>query len=340
MVFGSQLPHTPLTVLVTGGAGFIGAVVCEHLMAAGHRVITADRGTEPRHERARSRLAGAHHLVGDLGVASGGMGGGRPGVDLPGLLGSVDRVVHLAGRPGVQTSWGTGFRGHVDDNLVVTQGLLEAASEAGVDRVVVASSSSVYGQIATGRASEDVPLRPRSPYGVAKAGVEQLVGVYAGLGLSAVALRYFTAYGRGQRPDMAVARMIAATRGGPPFPVRAPGRQQRDLTHVDDVAAATVAALFADLPPGWVANVGSGRSVALGEILRRVAVATGRRVPTVAVPAAPGDPDRTAADISRAGRDLGWRPRVDLAAGLDDQVAAAGRDDQVPATAPRLGRTA
>ncbi|MFV0258745.1 MAG: NAD-dependent epimerase/dehydratase family protein [Acidimicrobiales bacterium] len=335
MLFGPQPSHPASTVLVTGGAGFIGGVVSEHLLAAGHRVITLDRGMGRRHHRTRNRLAAARHLIADLDPT-------RPGadpspVDPAVVLRSVDRVVHLAGRPGVQTSWGPGFGDHLVDNLAVTQRLLEAAAEVGVDRMVVASSSSVYGQIASGLAAEDAPLRPRSPYGVAKAGVEQLVGVYAEIGVPVVALRYFTVYGRGQRPDMAVARMIDAAGGGPPFPVRGHGRQQRDLTHVDDVASATVAALFADLEPGWVANVGSGRPVGMTELLGKVAVAAGRPVPTVAAAAAPGDPDRTAADTSRARRDLGWRPRVELAAGLADQVAGVGA-----ASSPgrRVGRPA
>jgi nucleoside-diphosphate-sugar epimerase len=237
------------------------------------------------------------------------------------LLLGIDAVVHLAGRPGVQTSWSSGFDDHLRDNVAVTQRLLEVA---GGRRVVVASSSSVYGEIADGAASEDEPLRPLSPYGVSKVATEMLVHAYAARGVDVVALRYFSVYGRHQRPDMAVARIIDAAAGGRPFPLRGDGSQRRDLTHVDDVVAATLASLNASLAPGVVLNVGSGRPVSLRAVIAEVERQTGRTVPLRYEPAAPGDPARTAADRTRAERLVGWAPQVDLADGLADQIAAHG----------------
>lgn len=324
--------HDPAreAVLVTGGAGFIGAAVCAALLARGERVVLADRLPGARQQVAATRLAAGHPAALELHEED------LQRTDLRRLLRGVDRVVHLAGTPGVQTSWAEGFGAHLDGNLLLTQRLLEAALDAPLRRVVLASSSSVYGDVPRGATAEDAPVAPVSPYGVTKAGVELLARTYAGRGVATTSLRYFTAYGRGQRPDMAVARMLDAVDGGPPFPLRGDGQQVRDLTHVDDVVAGTLAALDAPLAPGTVLNIGSGRPVALRDLLVAVGRAVGRPVPVVPVSAAAGDPSRTHADVSRAAELLGWTPSVALGDGLADQVEHGGRHTAV--TCPAVVR--
>jgi UDP-glucuronate 4-epimerase len=221
----------------------------------------------------------------------------------------------------VQTSWGPGFARYVDRNVLGTQVVLEAALRAGVERVVLASSSSVYGHVASGRASETAPLAPRSPYGVTKAAAEHLGLAYAARGLAVVALRYFTVYGPGQRRDMAFHRLVGAALGGAGFALRGDGRQVREFTYVDDAVAATVAATAADVPPGWVGNIGGGDQTSLLAAIDLVEELSGRIIPIERIAAAPGDPDRTAADLRRAARDLGWRPTTDLRTGLQRQLA-------------------
>jgi UDP-glucuronate 4-epimerase len=297
-------------VLVTGGAGFIGAVVSRRLIDAGHDVVIVDKGTDARNDRARRSLPEACWITADLLT-----------LDLVGFLDGVDCVVHLAGHPGVQASWGTGFEQHLSANTLLTQRLLEAALVAGPRRVVLASSSSVYGDIVDATASEDQPVRPLSPYGVSKAAVEQLMGAYVARGVEAVALRLFTVYGRGQRPDMALARIIDAALGGPAFALRGTGRQARDFTHVDDIAAAIDSALFRPIPAGTICNVGAGKPVPLRTLIEIVEWLIRRPVPTVRVAAADGDPVRTAADPARAHALLDWSPAVDLQDGIADQIS-------------------
>jgi UDP-glucuronate 4-epimerase len=311
------------SVLVTGGAGFIGAEVTRQLSAAGRPVIVADRldgDRQRRHARELERV-GATVVEIDLATA-----------DLDRLLAGVAGVVHLAGRPGVQASWGDGFDRYLADNVSVTARLLDAIVERSdpMRRVVLASSSSVYGAVPHGFADERVPPAPVSPYGVSKAAVELLGGTYAARGVPVVSLRYFTVYGRGQRPDMAISRMIAAARTGVPFFVRGDGTQARDFTHVGDVARATIAALDRDLAPGTVLNVGSGRPVELLDVAERVGALLGRAVPLAPAPDAAGDPHRTAADHSAATALLGWRPEVSLDAGLADQIAHSRADEVAP----------
>ena len=307
------------THLVTGGAGFIGRAVTDRLLSAGHAVHVVDRADEPR-TRAALRDLARHRHADLLRVTRADLAD----VDPAPLLDDVDVVVHLAGRPGVQTSWGDGFGAHVRDNVVVTQRLLEAALGHPVDRFVLASSSSVLRGAPDGPVDEATPPSPVSPYGVTKATVEQLATAYAARGVPTVALRFFTVYGRHQRPDMAVARMAAALADGPAFPLRGDGSQQRDWTHVDDVAAGVLAAATRDLPPGTVCNLGSGRPVGLRAVLRQVGELVGRPVPVAPVAPVPGDPARTWADTRRAADLLGWRPTVALRDGLADQLTAAG----------------
>ncbi len=304
------------TVVVTGAAGFIGSTLCRALLAGGVHVRgidVRDPGTDP------GASANLHGILDDHRFSL--RAADLRDVRLEPVMAGADAVVHLAGRPGVQSSWGPGFASHVDGNVLATQVVLEAALAAAVPRTVVASSSSVYGDVPDGRAEETRALAPRSPYGVTKAAAEQLAAVYAARGLHVVSLRYFTVYGPRQRDDMAFHRLVAATLDGPSFPLRGDGHQVREFTYVDDAVAATMAALGADVPAGWVGNVGGGEPASLREAIGLVEELTGRAVPIERASTAPGDPHRTAADLSRTGAALGWRPTTDLRTGLERQVA-------------------
>lgn len=294
---------------MTGAAGFIGSAVSARLLDSGYAVVGVDNGCEPRHAAARARLDRVEWIAEDVHT-----------VDLVKLMRRCTHVVHLAGRPGVQTSWGSGFAGHLHDNTLMAQRVLEAAAVVGGTRVLLASSSSVYGDISAGRAGEDWPMRPVSPYGVSKAALEMLMPAYIGRGVQVSALRFFTAYGRGQRPDMALSRIIEAGLGGEPFEVRGSGTQARDLTHVDDIASAVAAAVGSPTPAGLAINIGTGRSTRLDELISMVGRQLGVDVPVVSTASAPGDPPRTAADVTLAQRLLGWSAKTQLCDGIADQI--------------------
>jgi nucleoside-diphosphate-sugar epimerase len=235
------------------------------------------------------------------------------------LLGDADVVVHLAAQPGVRASFGAGFGRSDRDNVFSTQRLLEATLDARVRRVVLASSSSVYGDAPAYPCAETAPLRPRSPYAVTKRACEDLADVYRGLGLDVVALRYFTVYGPRQRPDMALRRLCEAACGGPRFELYGAARHVRDFTHVDDAVDATVRATTA-AAPGAVLNVGGGQQASMGEVIDLLGDINGGPVPVRIGASQRGDVLRTGADTTAARERLGWRPQVDLVSGLRSEL--------------------
>ncbi len=314
----------PGAAVVTGAAGFIGSHLVELLLAAGHEVVGIDDFDpwyDPAVKRANLTAATANArftlVDGDL---AGGPDRGLDADRLTDLLTGADVVFHLAGRPGVQDSWGAGFAEYVERNVHVTQRVYEAALAADVGRVVYASSSSVYGtSSATGG---DRSTAPVSPYGVSKLAGEHLAGVYRVRGLSITSLRYFTVYGPRQRPDMAMHRLFRATmEGGPTFVLRGDGRQRREFTHVADVAAATSAAGWRPEADGATIDIGGGSSVALREVIDLVEGIAGAPVRLRSLPVAAGDPPATVAEHESARRLLGWEPATDLEAGLASQWA-------------------
>jgi nucleoside-diphosphate-sugar epimerase len=236
-------------------------------------------------------------------------------------LAGVDAVFHQAAQAGVRNSWSEGFASYLRHNVLATQHLLEAARQAGVDRFIYASSSSVYGNATRYPTREGDLTRPYSPYGVTKLAAENLVGAYAhNFGLATVALRYHTVYGPRQRPDMAIHRMIAAALGGPVFPLFGAGDFVRDFTYVDDICEANIRAASRPLAPGTVLNLAGGESSSMRGLIHRVGEIVGRPVPVENRPMQPGDLPRTEADWSAARELLGWSPATSLDAGLRAQV--------------------
>jgi nucleoside-diphosphate-sugar epimerase len=304
-------------VLVTGAAGFIGSHLCEALLSRGDSVVGVDCFTDS-YDPARKRA----NLTGALAA---GLDFRRLDLThdaLEPVLKDVDVVYHLAAQPSVRPSWGEDFELYATRNLVATQRLLEATVGSGGARFVFASSSSVYGNVAAGPARESDCLAPVSPYGLTKAACEELVDVYRRVhGISAVSLRYFTAYGPRQRPEMAFASFIRAVLLGRPVRVFGDGNQTRDFTYVTDAVAATIAA--AELGTEPVYNISGGKSWSLVEAIAEIERLARRPALIRFEPSARGDAYRTTADLTAAERDLRYVPEVSLDQGLALQVRAA-----------------
>ena len=303
--------------LVTGAAGFVGSHLCEALLARGESVLGVDCFTDYYDPgRKRTNLSGA--LAAGLEFRR--LDLTRDELD-PALNG-VDVVYHLAAQPGVRPSWSEDFDVYARRNIVATQRLLEATLRAGAPRFVLASSSTVYGDLGNKPARETDRLAPVSPYGLTKVACEELLGVYRRVhGLSAVSLRYFTVYGPRQRPEMAFASFIRANLAGRPLRVFGDGRQSRDFTYVADAVAATLAA--AEHGTEFAYNVSGGSSATVLEAIAVIERLTGRPTLVRFSPPARGDAYRTKADLTVARRDLGYTAQVVLAEGLALQVQAA-----------------
>jgi nucleoside-diphosphate-sugar epimerase len=302
-----------MKALVTGAAGFIGSHLAEALLADGSEVVGLDGFTDfyPRSvkeanlERARSHRS--FELVEGL----------LQDAPLGPLLEGVDCIFHLAAQAGVRSSWGREFETYTNHNVLATQRLLEAASSAPRrPRVVYASSSSVYGDVASLPFREDAACRPVSPYGVTKLAAEHLALLYErSHALPVVALRFFTVYGPRQRPDMAFHRFLKAALRDESVRVFGDGTQTRDFTYVSDIVAAVRAARDRGRT-GCVYNIGGGQRLALTEVLARIEAVTDRKLRVEHAAAQKGDMRDTFADTSAAERDLGFRPSVALEEGL------------------------
>jgi nucleoside-diphosphate-sugar epimerase len=288
--------------VVTGAAGFIGSQLGEALAAAGHDVVGVDCFTDyydPAEKERNARDLDVRQL--DLA---------EDPLDLAGVGG----VFHLAAQAGVR-SFGEVFPLYLRRNVLATQRVLEAAAAARV-RVVIASSSSVYGEAETYPTPESAEPRPISPYGITKLACEHLARAYAvGFGADAVVLRYFTVYGPRQRPDMFFRRVCEALLAGSSFEIYGSGEQSRSFTYVGDAVDATIAAMER-APGGAVYNVGGGEEASMLEAIALLERISGRSLDTRRIDAARGDVARTKADVSRIRDALGWEPRTTLADGL------------------------
>jgi nucleoside-diphosphate-sugar epimerase len=225
-------------------------------------------------------------------------------------------VFHLAAQAGVRRSWGRDFQVYTTLNVDATQTLLEACVGRPIERVVYASSSSVYGDEAALPMREDITLHPVSPYGVTKLAAEHLCHLYfVNYGVPTVSLRYFTVYGPRQRPDMGFHRFFSALLERRPLVQYGDGLQTRDFTFVADAASATRIAAVRGVP-GRVYNIGGGSRVSLREVFALLGRVTGREVRIDHQPAQKGDMRDTYADTTRARADLGFAPSVTLEEGL------------------------
>jgi UDP-glucose 4-epimerase len=301
-----------MKALVTGTAGFIGSTLAERLVRSGHEVVGIDCFTDyyPRQAKERNlaflRTAPNFRFV-EARIQD---------ADLAGLLADRTHVFHLAAQAGVRKSWGRDFDVYTTNNIEATQVLLEACVGSSIEKLVYASSSSVYGDLVEMPMREEALPQPVSPYGVSKLAAEQLCYLYfVNYGVPTVSLRYFTVYGPRQRPDMGFHRFLRATLEGQAISLYGDGEQTRDFTYVDDAVSATIAAALKGVP-GRVYNIGGGSRVSINHVLEIIGRVTGREPIVMRDSAQKGDMRHTYADTEKARADLDFRPSFDLERGL------------------------
>ena len=304
-----------MKAIVTGAAGFIGSHLSEHLIHAGHTVVGIDVFTDyysrDRKEQNLAALRGTDRFtLVETALAD---------ADWPRLLDGVTWIFHLAAQAGVRKSWGRDFHVYTVNNVEGTQILLEACNGRPIERLVYASSSSVYGDDVALPMDENARPQPVSPYGVTKLSAEQLCHLYyVNYGVPTVSVRYFTVYGPRQRPDMGFHKFFLAAMRNEPIPVFGDGRQTRDFTFVSDAVAATASASTRGTP-GAVYNIGGGSRVELLDVFELIGRITGRPLRLQMMDPQAGDMRDTYADTARARADLAFAPAVTLEQGLRAQ---------------------
>lgn len=304
-------------IIVTGVAGFIGSHLAETLLKQGHEVIGIDEFNDyydpilKRKNIANFQDSPNFTLV-EENIQS---------LDWQKLLLDVELIYHQAAQAGVRASWGEGFRAYTERNINATQVLLEAAKDAQkLQRLVFASTSSIYGDAETLPTNEEIKPLPVSPYGITKLAAERLGFLYhKNFGMPFVALRYFTVYGPRQRPDMAFHKFFKAVLGDEAIPVYGDGQQTRDFTFVSDAIAANLAAASVPEAVGQIFNIGGGSRVVLAEVLDIMAEIVGKPIKRNHIEKAMGDARHTAADVSKARKILNYQPQVSLRDGLTQE---------------------
>jgi UDP-glucose 4-epimerase len=229
----------------------------------------------------------------------------------------VDLVFHLAAQAGVRFSAEHPIKTN-SVNAGGTLNVLSAAREAGVKKVIFASSSSVYGSLKTMPASEEHPTEPISIYGASKLACEKYCKIYNDLmGLPVVILRYHTVYGPRQRPDMAIYKWTRSIIDGKPPVIYGDGNQTRDFTFINDIIDGTLRAAEVDGINGEIFNLGAGSSTSVNEVVRLLLQLSGRTdIEPIYENSKPGDVHDTYAKIIKAQKLLGYDPKVRLRDGI------------------------
>ena len=308
-----------MKILITGAAGFIGSHLSENLLSEGHQIIGFDN-FDPFYDRSikernleKSFSNGLFTFVeGDLNDSG----------DMKDLFEGqqFDVVVHLAAKAGVRPSIDHPLE-YTRVNVNGTQNLLEMMKNEGIERLVFASSSSVYGNRKVVPYEESMSVNnPISPYAATKVAAEILCYTYWQLfGISVTCLRFFTVYGPRQRPEMAIAKFIRKAYNDEPISVFGDGTSSRDFTYIDDIIQGVVSAVHKDL--GYeIINLGESETIELNSLIAVIEELTGKEVIKEYLDMQPGDVLTTYADISKAKKLLNYNPTTNIEEGISKYI--------------------
>jgi UDP-glucuronate 4-epimerase len=305
------------TILVTGGAGFIGSNLCERLLQEGHSVICLDNFDSYYNPNLKIKNVGeiSKKYPGSFTMVTGDIRN-RDHLTETFEENRIDAVFHLAARAGVRPSIDDPLL-YEDVNLRGTVTLLEVCKTFGMRDFIFASSSSVYGENQRVPFSEtDLDIQSVSPYGATKRAGELLCYSYHHLfGMNIACLRIFTAYGPRQRPEMAIHKFTSLMDQGKEIPMFGDGSSKRDYTYIDDLIDGMMAVL--QRHKGYeIYNLGESKTTSLIELIGMIEGALEKKAKIKAMEFQPGDVSITHADISKAKRLLGYQPKVNMEEGI------------------------
>jgi UDP-glucuronate 4-epimerase len=308
-----------MKVLVTGAAGFIGSHLSERLLNDGWTVVGVDNfddfyDPQIKRRNIKSCLKSKNFRLVEADIRD------AAAMDKA-VSDDVEIVVHLAARAGVRPSIAQPVL-YADVNVNGTTVLLEAAKKHKINRFIFGSSSSVYGNNKKVPFSENDNVDfPISPYAATKKAGELICHTYHHLyGISITCLRFFTVYGPRQRPDLAIHKFARLIEQGSPIPIYGDGSMMRDFTYIDDIIDGTVAAM--KKCAGFnIYNLGESRPVSVSDLVIEIEKALGKKAVKEYLPPQPGDVERTYADVTKAARELGYRPSTTIQTGLKKFIA-------------------
>jgi len=301
-------------ILVTGGAGFIGSNLCEALLELGHEVRVFDNFSTGKRENLADFASSIEVIEGDI----------RDYESIEKVMDGVERVIHLAAMSSVPWS--------VDDpeaahhmNSTGTLHVLKAARDSGAQRVVLASTSAIYGENPVQPKTEEMMPEPMSPYAATKLAGEHYCKVFSTLyGLEAVALRYFNVYGKRQDPashySAVIPKFITRILSKTNPVIYGDGEQTRDFVFVDDCNQANIKACFTNGISGDFFNIGSGVNISVNELANTIGNIAGVEIEPVYEDARSGDVRESLSDISKARRHLPFEPEYTMEAGLKKTI--------------------
>lgn len=302
-------------IVITGGAGFIGSHIAENLAKDGHEIIIVDNLDPYYSIDLKKRNIDIVLHSGDATFINADITNFDRMKEL--IDSTVDYVYHEAAQAGVRISVEDPFKSN-DVNVLGTLNVLKASLDAGVKKVINASSSSVYGKVKYLPFDEQHPTEPVSPYGVSKLAAEHYCRVFYEIyGLPTTSLRYFTVYGPRMRPDLAISIFTRKMLANEPITVFGDGEQTRDFTYIEDVVEANKRLLNNNSIDGRVLNIGSGNRISLNNLIENLIYITGSRSEVVNASKQMGDTEDTLASIDLGNEVLGYSPSFNITKGLN-----------------------
>lgn len=311
-----------MRILVTGGAGFIGGHLAERFILEGHDVVVLDNfdpfyDTQIKHHTAEICRERANEGHGSYRLVEGDI---RDAELVNKLIEDADYVYHQAAQAGVRPSV-QNPRKYDEVNVDGTLNILDAARDTDIKRVVLASSSSVYGKPEYLPYDESHPTTPVSPYGASKLAAERYACAYSEVyDLPAVALRYFTVYGPRMRPNMAISNFVSRCLDGLPPVVYGDGTQTRDFTFIDDIVDANLALLSEDAADGEAINIGSTDNIDILTLAKEIRDQLSPELKIDFAERNNADAEHTHADIKKARELLDYEPTYTIREGVEEFI--------------------
>lgn len=305
-----------MTVLITGGAGFIGSTLADELLLQNEKIIIIDNfndyyDPQIKEDNVKNNLNNKNYKLYRGDICD------RALVKELFENNQIDKVVHIAARAGVRPSLKDPLE-YIRSNIDGTVNILENMQRNNVKNLVFASSSSVYGNCKAEKFSEDLKVtEPISPYAATKLACEQIIYTYSKLyGIKSVCLRFFTVFGPKQRPDLAIRKFTELIEQDKPIPVYGNGTTMRDYTFIEDVVCGIISAIEYDKTLYEIINLGGGSPVTLTQMIETIENVLGKKAIIERLPMQAGDVDKTVSDITKARKLLNYNPKTSFEEGI------------------------